>query len=170
METSAAQVIRFKHLDGTVVQRKTIQLRIEPSTITSGSFCLDGKVTIDDDNVFGTSSKKTHYMRVTSLPTTRQTNSFRIKIKSSQNQLIGRAMVTCLPDSVATSLSGSTGNCVDSSTFHASEFNLKLLNLTGDYRIRLGPNEYERTADLRSIQITGDGDINFTHFTSSPTS
>jgi len=167
METSAAQVIRFKHLDGTVVQRKTIQLRIEPSTITVGSFCLDGNVTIDE-NVFGTSSKKTHYMRVTSLPSSTRANSFRVKIKSStNNQLISRAMVTCLPESVATSLSGSS---VDSSTFHATEFNLKLLNFTGDYRIRLGPNEYERTTDLRSIQITGDGDINFIHFTSSSSS
>ena len=162
IETSCAQVIRFKHLDGTVVQRKTIQLRIEPSTITNGSFCVDGKVTIDD-NVMLTSSKKTHYMRITSTFESKE-KPFRVKIKSSSNnQLISRAMITCLPETVATSLSSN----LDSSSFTANEFNLKLINFTGDYRVRLGPIDYERTSDLRSIQITGDCDINFIHFTHS---
>ena len=96
-----------KHLDGTVIQRKTIQLRIEPSSVTSGSFCIDGKVSIDD-NVFCVNSKKSHYLRITSMPSAQ--NSFKVKLKTSGDQLISRAMVTCLPDSVATSLSSNLGS------------------------------------------------------------
>ena len=133
-----------KHLDGSVVQRKTIQLRIEPSSVTSGSFCIDGKVSIDD-NVFCVNSKKSHYLRVTSMPSDR--NSFKVKLKTSGDQLISRAMVTCLPDSVATSLSSNLG----SSSFRIGLQNLHFPGNSNVVRAILAPCRYSLFFNIAPI-------------------
>ena len=47
-----------------------------------------------------------------------------------------------------------------------TRFGLKLTELGGKYKIMFGSVEYEKFSDLKSIQISGDPDLEFSHFIS----
>ena len=59
-----------------------------------------------------------------------------------------------------------TVSSVDQSRIEAKQFSIKLTQIRGKYKIVFGSVEYENYNNLKSIQISGDPDLEFSHFIS----
>ena len=84
-----------------------------------------------------------------------------MKVTSSSGAaLINQAIVSLLPRSVIQTV----GSC-DESSMSLDNFSFKLTNLkSGKYKIKFGSIEMENMDGIKSITVTGDPDLNFTHF------
>ena len=60
-------MVKMKHLDGKVISKKTIMLRIDPTSSFSSTFQLDGKVRIENQS-FDISTPNCHRIKILSNP------------------------------------------------------------------------------------------------------
>lgn len=152
-------MVKLKHLDGKVISKKTIMLRIDPTSSFSSTFQLDGKVRIENQS-FDISTPNCHRIKILSNPEKENNKRFRMKVTSSSGAaLINQAIVSLLPRSVVQSV----GSCEESS-MSLDNFSFKMTNLNGKYKIKFGSIEMENIDGIKSVTITGDPDLNFTHF------